>query len=47
MLQRFKRPRFVLAPGCSLPRSTPAANIDALFDAARVLRPDRRPHLAG
>lgn len=46
MLRRFKGPRFVLAPGCTLPLSTPAANIDALFDAARVQRPDRRPHLA-
>ncbi|HRQ79565.1 MAG TPA: uroporphyrinogen decarboxylase family protein [Azospirillaceae bacterium] len=47
MLRRFKGPRFVLAPGCTLPLSTPAANIDALFDAARAERPDRRPPPAG
>lgn len=43
MLRRYKGPRFVLAPGCTLPLSTPAANIDALIDAARTPRPDRPP----
>jgi uroporphyrinogen decarboxylase len=41
LLTRLKGPRFVLAPGCTLPLSTPAANLEALVTAARTLRPDR------
>jgi uroporphyrinogen decarboxylase len=41
LLARLKGPGFVLAPDCTLPLSTPAANIDALVTAARTVRPDR------
>lgn len=41
LLNRLKGPRFLLAPGCTLPLATPDANIDALVGAARTPRLDR------
>jgi uroporphyrinogen decarboxylase len=38
LLMRLKGPRFVLAPGCTLPVYTSSANIDALVAAARRWR---------
>ncbi|MFV3075885.1 uroporphyrinogen decarboxylase family protein [Niveispirillum fermenti] len=41
LLARLKGPGFVLAPGCSLPLSVPAANLDMLVQMARTPRHDR------
>jgi uroporphyrinogen decarboxylase len=41
LLTRLKGPRFVLAPGCTLPLAVPSANLDAMVTAARTPRPDR------
>jgi uroporphyrinogen decarboxylase len=42
LLVRLKGPRFMLAPGCTLPLAVPAANLQALIAAARTPRPDRQ-----
>ncbi len=45
LLARLKGPRFVLAPGCTLPLSVTAAALDAMIAAARTPRPNAPPEL--